>query len=156
MEGLECVTDTPSLLHWFVWALGDCQGLQIREELWWLSLGCRPQGHACPGLSWTSEGGLGKSVPCFFLTCPQRTGFLLDTSCQEQNVSQKGPWFNISRDGQAHIIQLVTYHWFTALYKTGIFLKEGKEAAEVAFVPTLVLLQMFAAGSLCFSFSMGA
>lgn len=86
-------------------------------------------GQACPGLSGTGEGGFSKSVPCCFLTCLQKTGFLLDTSRQKQNVSQKGPWFNISGDGQAHIIQLVTYHWFTALYKTGIFLKEGKEAA---------------------------
>lgn len=88
MEGLECVTDTSLLLHWFPWALYDCQWPQIVEELWWLSLGVRPQGQPCLGLSWTGDGGLGKSVPCSFLTCPQRTEFLLDTWWQAQNVSK--------------------------------------------------------------------
>lgn len=47
-------------------------------------------GTALPeGLSWSAEGGLGKSVPCSLLTCPQRIGFLLDTWWQAQNVSKR-------------------------------------------------------------------
>lgn len=34
-------------------------------------------------------GGLGTSVSCSFLTCPERTGFLLDTWWQAQNVSKR-------------------------------------------------------------------
>lgn len=41
------------------------------------------------GLSRAGEGGLGKALPCSFLTCPQRIGFLLDTWWQAQNVSKR-------------------------------------------------------------------
>lgn len=88
----ECVRDTPFLLHSFLQLSVIASGHRSDGICRWGPLMTQPWGQATGtalpgGFSRTREGGLGKSVPCSFLTCPQRTGFLLDTWWQVQNVS---------------------------------------------------------------------
>lgn len=143
----------------FSWVLCDCQQQWVR---WDLQLRASDDsalgaGHA-DSLAWGAfldgEGGLSKALPCSFLTCPQRTGFLLDTQWQVQNVSKRDlAWFNISQDGQ-HILYGKYLTTDLLPCKTGIFWKRGKrQDQKLIFVPRLLLLQMFAAGAFHFSFS---
>lgn len=86
------VSHTALILHSFlcVWLPAAIDQVGFADEgLWWLSLGAGHREYLAWGLSWTAEEGLGKSLPCSFLTCPQRTGFLLDIWWQVQDVSRR-------------------------------------------------------------------
>lgn len=72
---------------WLPVAIGQVEFAD--EGLWRLSLGGRPWGQCLAwGIPWTGGGGLGKTRRCSFLTCSQKTGLILDTWWQVQNVSK--------------------------------------------------------------------